>query len=96
MFGISVLYRNEPEKRFDFDYYVDHHMDMVRELLQEFGPVGTEVNRCLAGDAGSSPEFVCIGHVLMRSLDEFLEGMDAHAADIFADVPNYTDIERRW
>lgn len=27
MFRISVLYRNESDKRFDFDYYVDRHMD---------------------------------------------------------------------
>lgn len=93
MIRVSVLYPSGSGKRFDFDYYANQHMDMVRERLQEFGLVGIEVNRCLAGGDGSSPAFVCIGHVLMRNLDDFLEGMDAHSAEIFADVPNYTDIE---
>lgn len=93
MIRVSALYPNEPGKRFDFDYYVDRHMELVRERLQDFGLVGIEVDRCLASGDGSSPAFVCVGHVLMRDLDEFLEGMDAHSADIFADVPNYTDIE---
>ena len=42
---------------------------------------------------GSPAPFVCIGHVYFNSLDEFQSAMKAHGRELFADVPNFTDIQ---
>ena len=37
MVRISVLYPNEPGKKFDHDYYINKHMKLVRARLTAFG-----------------------------------------------------------
>jgi uncharacterized protein (TIGR02118 family) len=49
MVRISVLYPNEPGKKFDHDYYVNKHMKLVRDRLTSFGLVRTEVDKGVAG-----------------------------------------------
>ncbi len=93
MIRISVLYPNEPGKKFDLTYYTQKHMKMVAERLKSFGLVRTEVDRGLAGGAPGAPApYVCIGHVYFDSLDGFQKGMGVHGKEIMGDVPNYTTI----
>jgi uncharacterized protein (TIGR02118 family) len=94
MVRISVLYANEPGRKFDHDYYVNQHMKLVRERLGSFGLVRTEVDKGLAGGApGSSAPYVAIGHVYFNALDGFATGMGKHGAEIMADIANYTNIQ---
>lgn len=93
MIRVTVLYANEPGKKFDHDYYVNKHMAMVRARLGGFGLVRTEVDKGIAGGAPGSPApYVCLGHVYFDSLDGFRKGMGEHGKEILADVPNYTNI----
>src|SRR6266850_1337955 len=48
MVRISVLYATSEGKKFDHDYYVNRHMKLVRERLNSFGLVRTEVDKGLA------------------------------------------------
>jgi uncharacterized protein (TIGR02118 family) len=94
MIRVTVLYPNEPGKRFDHDYYVQKHMPLVRERLGSFGLVRTEVDRGLAGgDPGSPAPYIALGHVYFNRLEDFQKGMGTHGREIMADVPKYTDIE---
>jgi uncharacterized protein (TIGR02118 family) len=93
MIRISVLYPNEPGKRFDLNYYTHKHMMLVAERLKSFGLVRTEVDKGLAGGAPGAPApYVCIGQVYFDSVDAFQKGMSTHGKEIMADIPNYTDI----
>ena len=94
MFRISVMYPSGKGKKFDLAYYNGKHMPLVESRLKAFRLVRWEVDKGLAGGApGSNPPFVCSGHLYFNSLDDFQKGMAAHGAELFADVPNYTDIE---
>ena len=94
MIRITVLYPNEPGKKFDVDYYVKKHMALVRDRLAGFGLVRTEVDKGVAGGAPGAPApYVCIGHVYFNSLDGFQKGMGQHGKEILGDIPNYTNIQ---
>ena len=94
MVRITVLYPNEPGKKFDYDYYQHKHMSLVRDRLSSFGLVRTEVDKGLAGGAPGAPApYVCIGHVYFNHLDGFQKGMGQHGKEIMADIPNYTTIQ---
>jgi uncharacterized protein (TIGR02118 family) len=94
MVRISVLYPNEPGKKFDHDYYVNTHMKLVRDRLAGFGVVRTEVDRGVAGGApGTSAPYVAIGHVYVNTLEGFQKGMGQHGQEIMADIANYTNIQ---
>ena len=49
MVRISVFYATSEGKKFDHDYYVNRHMKLVRDRLNSFGLVRTEVDKGLGG-----------------------------------------------
>lgn len=88
MIRVSVLYPNEPGKRFDFDYYINKHMVLVRKRLARYGLVRTEVDKV----ADATSPFLAAGHVYFKSLEDFRKGFSAHVDELMRDVPNFTDI----
>jgi len=93
MIRISVLYANEPGKKFDHDYYKNRHMRLVGERLKDAGLIRYEVDKGVAGGAPGSPApFVGACHLYFNSLSDFQKGMGAHGKELMADVPNHTNI----
>ncbi len=94
MFKISVMYPNKDGATFDVDYYKSTHFDMVKEKLGPMGLAGTAIEKGVAGGApGEAAPFLCAGHLLFNSLEEFQEAMKTHGKVLFDDVPNFTNIE---
>jgi len=92
MIKVSVLYPDSENCRFDFDYYCNRHMPMVREKLGD-ACRGVAVDRGLSGEApGSRPRYIAMAHLYFDSLDAFQNAFGPHADVIMGDVPNYTDI----
>lgn len=93
MVRISVMYPTGDGKKFDHDYYVNKHMKLVRERWGGMGLQKIEVDRGVAGGApGSKAPYVAVGHVYFGSIDQFQKAAAAHGKELFADVPNFTDI----
>ena len=91
MINFTVLYPNNPNTKFDVDYYVNIHMP---RLILEFGTILKEVNYELGiagGEPNSPPAFFCIAHLTFESM-ESLRNFREDAADIIADIPNFTDV----
>ncbi|HXP86899.1 MAG TPA: EthD family reductase [Bryobacteraceae bacterium] len=98
MICVSVCYPNAAGKKFDHDYYAQKHMPLVMDRYKSFGMIRYEIDTGLAGGApgsGAPAPFVCIGRLYFNSMEELQKASAAHGAEIFADVPNYTDIELR-
>ncbi len=96
MIRISVMYPNTDGK-FDVGYYAGKHMDMVRERLQPMGLQRAEVDKGISGlEPGSDAPFVAIGHLYFNSMEDFQKAFGAHAQEIMADTPNYTDIQPQF
>ena len=93
MIKVSVMYPYAPGARFDHDYYRDTHMPLLKARMGEYCRYYT-IDRGLAdGAPGSTPAFVAMCHVYCDSVESFQAGFGPHAAEIMADVLNYTDLQ---
>jgi uncharacterized protein (TIGR02118 family) len=53
---------------------------------------GVAAEKGLGGaEPGSKPAYIALGHLLFDSLEAFQTGFGPHAAEILADIPNYTN-----
>jgi len=89
MIKVSVMYPNGPDAHFDAAYYRDRHMPMVKSLMgdycQSYG-----IDTALASSVADAP-FIAMGHLYCESMDGFNAGFGPHAAQIMADIPNYSN-----
>jgi len=92
MIKVSVLYPNSAGARFDMAYYTSKHMPMVQKKVGTCKGIAAE--KGVAGGApGSAPTYIAIGHLLFDSVEAFQSGFGPHAAEIMADIPNYTNTQ---
>jgi uncharacterized protein (TIGR02118 family) len=93
MIRVSVMYPTGEGKKFDYDYYAKKHMGLVRERWGSMGLVKVEVDKGLGGGAPGAPApYAAVGHVFFDSLANFQKASQAHGKELFADMPNFTDI----
>jgi uncharacterized protein (TIGR02118 family) len=92
MIKVTVMYPNTPGARFDHAYYRDTHMPLVKSRMGDACKYYT-VDKGMAGGApGQPPTYVGMCHIFCDSVETFQGGFGPHAAEILADVANYTDI----
>ena len=92
MIKVSVMYPNQPNARFDHDYYRDKHMPMVKAKMGDSCNYYT-VDKGLAGGAPDQPAtYIGMCHIFCDSVQDFQAGFGPHAQEILADIPNYTDL----
>lgn len=93
MIRVAVLYPNEEGKKFDMDYYLDKHVSLVKNLLNNLGLERVEVDKGIAGlEPDSPPPFVAIGYLYYEDMDAFQKCM-TKADELMSDMPNFTDIQ---
>jgi uncharacterized protein (TIGR02118 family) len=93
MIRVSVMYPSGEGKKFDYDYYVNKHMALVRNRIGGAGLRRLEVDRGVAGGAPGAPApLACVAHLYFDSVADFQAAMKPHGKELFADVPNFTDI----
>ncbi|MFE1598588.1 EthD family reductase [Methylobacterium sp. ID0610] len=91
MILVSVMYPGGAEPAaFDLDYYLKHHMPLVRERWSPLGLEKAEVVKAAATPDGSPPPFQIIALLTFRSLEDFQKAAATHGPEIFADIPNFT------
>ena len=92
MIRLSVLYPETAGGRFDVDYYRNEHMTMVKAKCGA-ALKRADVERGLGGfEPGSPAPYRAIGHLTFDSLESMQGSFGRHAAEIIADLPNFTDI----
>jgi uncharacterized protein (TIGR02118 family) len=85
------MYPNSPGARFDHEYYRDKHMPLLKARMGDHCKSYT-VDKGLAGGApGTKATYVAMCHIFCDSIEAFQAGFGPHAAEIMADIPNYTD-----
>ena len=88
MIRVSVMYPNEKGKRFDLNYFTTRHMGLVHKKLDSAGLVKAEVDKA----ADPNAPFIAVAHLYYKSMEECQTGFFTHAAELTADMPNYTDL----
>ena len=91
MIKVTVLYPNAPDARFDMKYYVTHHLPMVRDkCAPECLSIAAETGLA-GGTPGAPAPYIAVGHLTFKSVAAFQQSFGPSAAEILADVPNYTN-----
>lgn len=89
MIRVSVLYPQGG--KFDYDYYVNKHMQLAHKLLDPFGLVKTEVDKSV----GTAP-FMAIGHLIFNTIEDMQKGLQAHDPELAADLVHFTDVQPQF
>ncbi len=92
MYKLSVMYSNQEDARFDFDYYRTKHMDMVQAHLSSFGLIKTEVDKGISGGGEQPAPYICVGNLYFESKEGFDKGMADVGAILRADIPKFTNV----
>jgi uncharacterized protein (TIGR02118 family) len=92
MIKVSVLYANAPGVRFDHEYYRDRHMPLLKARMGDACKHYTVDKGLAGGPPGSAAPFVALCHIYCESLASFQAAFGPHAAEIMADIANYTDV----
>ena len=93
MIRVLVLYPDGPEAKFDYDYYVDVHMPLVKDRFGSYMQ-GYEVDKGLSAVIGAGPApYVVTTHLFFNSLEDYQKVVSQHLEELSADIPNYTNIQ---
>lgn len=91
MIVVCVLYPYEPSMRFDEEYYLSHHMELIKEV---WGDTAASVRVLLnGGELGEEPpQYRAVAEIGFDSPETLQQAM-AHprAGELNADLPNFTD-----
>lgn len=93
MIKVSVLYPHAAGKKFNIDYYASKHMPMVRQKLGAVVKKMEVEQGLFGGEPGAPPPYLAAGNFYVDSVEVFHSAFAPHAAEIMADVPNYTDVQ---
>jgi len=93
MICVMAVYPNQQGSRFDLDYYTTRHADFARGLLAPHGLTGLRVAAGEAALDGTPPPFWAVAEMTFTSRAAFEAGIAQCGARLFADAPNYTDVE---
>ena len=90
---LTVLYPNEEGKTFNMEYYSNNHVALLGKLLGD-AVIGATIENGLGGGAPNSPApFSAIGNLYFNDMESFENSFGPNAAEIMADLPNFTNIE---
>lgn len=92
MIRILAVYPNEAESHFDADYYRHRHEPFATGLL---APLGLRGLRTTLGETaldGAAPPYWAVSEMLFATRTDFDAAIAQCGADLFADLPNYTNV----
>ena len=86
------MYPKQDGGNFDYDYYLDTHMPLVKERWSDILR-SVEVYRGLSGAGGADEPYVTVASLKFDSVEAFEQALAAHAEEIMGDIPNFTNLE---
>ena len=93
MIRLTVSYRNEPDKKFDWDYFTGPHTELLHRELDHRGMVRVEIDKGIsAADPSAPAPFIAAAHLIFNTVEDVHTAFIAAGRPVMGDVPNYTDI----
>ena len=97
MYCASVVYPRTKRGRFDLDYFAERHAPMFARLLGD-NCVRYEVHKSLDTPGAPASTSIAAAYFWVKSGEEFGSALALNGAEIYGDIPNFTDIQpsRSW
>lgn len=93
MIKISVLYPAGDGKTFNWDYYLNKHVPLVKSALGDSVKLIT-IDKGISGrEPGTPATYVAMFHMYFERLSAYQTAFAPHAQKVVADIPNYTNIQ---
>ena len=93
MICVSIMYKDVPDTKFDYDYYVNIHMPKCMKEFKNYGLVRMEVDKGLAGRGPTiEAPYLCLSRLYFDTYEHFLAAMKAYGRDAFGRIPQFTDV----
>ena len=92
MIKLSVYWPNQPDKWFNYDYYVGKHMQLCHDRLDPMGMVKSEVEKGVDTDDGPAT-YMMVGALYFNSKEEMDKALAEHGEALDGDTSNYSAIE---
>jgi uncharacterized protein (TIGR02118 family) len=92
MILVTVLYPDQPGARFDERYYLDTHTPLVQQRWGAMGLSDLRPMRGLGTPDGVAAPYRVITLLTFDSAEALQRAVAAHGAEIFGDIPKFTDI----
>ena len=89
MIRVLVLYPRTPGKKFDLEYYRNHHIPLVKRRL---APIKVEIDLGIPGTDRPSP-YIAVSHLLFESREQLASSYRSVAQELNEDKLKFTDIE---
>lgn len=89
---VTVMYPNTPGSKFDMDYYMGSHFDLVGKL---WGPKllsARAIKGTATPDPNTPPPYQVIAILELESIEDLQVIMEEHGEEVMGDIPNFTDV----
>jgi len=90
---VTVSYPNTPGSKFDMDYYMSTHLDLVGKCWGDKLISARAVKGVATPDPNTPPRFQVIAILEVENPDVLQGMLEAHGAEIMGDIPNFTDVQ---
>lgn len=91
-FTALVMYPNEKDIHFDEDYYMKTHMPLVEHTWKKYGLNSWHVTKFHNALDGSRAQYLIMATLEWESQEALQTALkDSGSADVFADIPNFTN-----
>lgn len=90
---VSVMYQVGAANKFDLDYYMKSHVPLVGKLWGAAGLKGAQVLQGTGSPSGGPAGYHIIALLDFESMDAFKAAAAASGAEVFADIPKFTDVQ---
>jgi uncharacterized protein (TIGR02118 family) len=93
MIKVSVFYPGGEGKTFDWEYYSNKHVPLVKSLLRDSIKAVT-VDKGVSGRTPDSPAlYLAMFHMYFETISAYQNSFGPNAEKIVGDIPNYTNIQ---
>ena len=90
---LTVMYPNTPGSKFDMDYYLGSHSDLIDKLWGGNLISARYVKGIGTPDPDTPAPYQVMAIFEIESLDVLHQMMEQHAEEVMGDIPNFTDTE---
>jgi uncharacterized protein (TIGR02118 family) len=89
---VTVMYPNISGSKFDMDYYLGAHFDLVGKL---WGPKllsARAIKGIVTPDLDTPPPYQVVAIFELENVEDLQSLIAEHGAEVMGDIPNFTDV----
>lgn len=88
---VTVMYPNTPGSKFDMDYYMGSHTDLVGKLWGDKLISARAVKGIGTPDPDTPAPYQVMAILELESVDVLQQLIATHGDEVMSDIPNFTD-----